>query len=46
SAHCQVPVKRIGVMDVFGESGPAKELLTKYGLDANSIYNEIKNLFK
>jgi transketolase len=43
SAECQVPVKRIGVMDVFGESGPAKELLAKYGLDAKSIYTQIKN---
>ena len=34
---CQVPVLRIGVMDVFGESGPAKELIAKYGLDAKSI---------
>ena len=46
SAACQVPVKRIGVMDVFGESGPAKELLAKYGLDANSIYTQVKNFLK
>lgn len=30
-------LKRIGVNDVFGESGPAKELIKKYGLDAESI---------
>ena len=32
---------RIGVNDVFGESGPAKELLHKYGLDAEGIANRI-----
>ena len=33
---------RIGINDVFGESGPAKDLLHKYGLDAEGIYNKIK----
>lgn len=37
-----VPVLRIGVEDTFGESGPAKELLAKYGLDADGIYRKIK----
>ncbi len=35
-------VTRIGVKDTFGESGPAKELLKKYQLDAEGIYNQIK----
>lgn len=35
-------VKRIGVNDVFGESGPAVELLEKYGLNAAGIYGKIK----
>lgn len=39
----QVPVLRIGINDVFGESGPAKELIVKYGLDAKSIYEAVKN---
>ena len=38
-----VPVLRIGVQDVFGESGPAEEVLSKYGLDAEGIYTAIKN---
>ena len=38
-----VPVKRIGIQDVFGESGPALELLHKYGLDAEGIYTQIKD---
>ncbi len=37
-----VPVLRIGVNDVFGESGPAVELLKKYGLDAEGIYQKVK----
>ena len=36
------PVKRIGIYDVFGESGPAAELIKKYGLDADSIYESVK----
>ena len=31
----------IGVKDVFGESGPAKELLHKYELDAEGIAKRI-----
>ena len=49
SAVCDVlseklPTKvlKIGVMDVFGESGPAKELIQKYELDAESIYKKVK----
>lgn len=38
-----VPVKRIGINDVFGESGSAAELLKKYGLDAEGIYRKIKS---
>ena len=32
-----VPVLRIGVQDVFGRSGPAKELVSYFGLDAAAI---------
>lgn len=39
---CPTKVTRIGVKDVFGESGPAAELLKKYGLDAEGIYKSIK----
>lgn len=35
-------VLRIGINDVFGESGPAMELIKKYGLDAEGIYNKVK----
>ena len=33
---------RIGVKDVFGESGPAVKLLEKYELDAAGIYKQVK----
>ena len=35
-------VMKIGVNDVYGESGPAAELIKKYGLDADSIYEKVK----
>lgn len=36
------PVLRIGVNDTFGESGPASALFEKYGLNAASIYQKVK----
>ena len=40
----QAPTKvlKIGMNDVYGESGPAKALLEKYGLDAKGIYAKVK----
>lgn len=35
-------VLKIGMNDIFGESGPAVKLLEKYGLDAEGIYRKIK----
>lgn len=37
-----VPVKRIGMNDVFGESGPAAALIEKYGLDGKGVYRAVK----
>ena len=42
SAKCPTPVLKIGVQDTYGESGPAVELIKKYGLDSEGIYNSIK----
>lgn len=39
--ECPVPVRRLGVNDVFGESGPAVDLLHKYGLDAAGIVAKV-----
>ena len=35
--HYPVPIKRIGVRDVFGESGPDADIARKYGLTAEHI---------
>lgn len=43
SANAPTPVLKIGVNDVFGESGPAVKLIAKYGLDAEGIYNKVKS---
>lgn len=37
SEECPTPLVRVGVNDTFGESGPAWELLKKYGLSAENI---------
>ena len=42
SANAPTPVLKIGVNDVFGESGPAVKLIAKYGLDAEGIYSKVK----
>ena len=41
-ANHPTPVYKIGINDTFGESGPAVELIKKYGLDAQSIYEKVK----
>lgn len=43
SEKAPTPVMKIGVNDTFGESGPAVELLQKYGLDAEGIYKKVKS---
>ncbi len=42
SAKAPTPVLRIGVQDVYGESGPAAALLAKYKLDGAGVYEQIK----
>ncbi len=42
SEQFPVPVRRIGVYDTFGESGPAVALLEKYGLDGKGIQASVK----
>ena len=37
SEKCPTPVRRIGVNDVFGFSGPANDLLKEFGLSAENI---------
>lgn len=42
SEKCPTKLLRIGIEDVFGESGPAAELIAKYGLDAKGICKKIQ----
>jgi len=40
------PMKRVGVMDTFGESGEAGELMKKYGLTASNIEEAASGLLQ
>ncbi len=40
--NAPVPVYRIGMRDVFGESGSAAALLVKYRLDGEGVYGQVK----
>jgi transketolase len=44
SENYPVPVKRIGVNDVFGHSGPAAALLKQFGLSAENIEKTAKEM--
>lgn len=42
SEKLPTPVKKLGMQDVFGESGSAAALVAKYGLDAEGVYKSVK----
>ena len=42
--RCPVPVRKVGVNDVFGVSGPATDLLHLYGLDAKGVIAAVDGL--
>ena len=42
--RCPVPVRKVGVEDVYGVSGPALDLLHNYGLDAEGIAAAVEEL--
>ncbi len=46
SEKAPTPVLRIGINDVFGESGTAAALVAKYGLDGEGIYAKVKGFVK
>lgn len=46
SENYPAKVLKIGVNDVFGESGPAVQLIKKYGLDGESIAEKVKAFVK
>ena len=42
----RVPVKRVGVRDVFGQSGEVDELMHAYGLTAENLVKTAKDVMK
>ncbi len=46
SAKCPTVVKKLGMQDVFGESGSAAALIHKYGLDAEGVAASVKEFVK
>ena len=46
SEKCPTPVKRIGVNDEFGHSGPALDLLKQFGLSAENIAETAEKFVK
>jgi transketolase len=42
--NAPVPMARVGLKDIFGESGKPEELVIKYGLTAESIVNAVKSV--
>jgi len=46
SENMPVPMARVGVKDMFGESGKPDDLLEKYGLTSKDIVSAVKNVIK
>ena len=44
--HCPVPMKRVGMADVFGESGESDELMTKYGLTMEKVVEAAEEVIR
>jgi transketolase len=40
--HAPRPIEFVGLRDIFGESGPAKELVEKYGLGVKAVKQAVK----
>ena len=46
SEQCPTPVKRVGVNDTFGHSGPAVDLLKEFGLSAEHLVEVVEEFLK
>ena len=46
SDRCPVPVKRLGIRDCFGESGPNEPLLDKYRLSAARVAEDVEAILR
>jgi transketolase len=46
SERCPLPVRRLGIRDCFGESGPNEQLLDKYRLSAARVAEDVEDLVR
>ena len=46
SERCPVAVKRLGIRDTYGESGPNEALLDKYRLSAAKVAEDVESLLR
>ena len=44
--HLPVPISRLGINDMFGQSGKPEELLEEYGLSVARIEEKIEELLR
>jgi transketolase len=44
--HDPVPMRRVGLMDTFGESGEGEELMRKYGLTADKVVEAAEEVMR
>lgn len=44
--HLPTPMEFIGLQNIFGESGPSKDLIEKYGMGTGSIKEAVKKVLK
>ncbi|HOB20881.1 MAG TPA: transketolase C-terminal domain-containing protein, partial [Candidatus Atribacteria bacterium] len=42
SEHCPVPLRRVGVRDMFGEVGPVDYLAKRFGLTAEDVARNVR----
>jgi transketolase len=43
---CPVPLRRVGIRDEFGTSGPLEEIFPQYGLTAEAVYEAARSALK
>jgi transketolase len=46
SGACPTPVERVGIADMFAETGPYLELLDKYGMSVDAIAAAVRRVLK
>jgi transketolase len=44
--HDPVPMRRVGMMDTFGESGEGEELMRRYGLTAEKVVEAAEEVMR